>query len=106
MNENPKIFTPEDFSDTFVYRFERGDTLDKIADKFHTTPCNIIALNSLEEPPKEGEYLLIEKIDGREYRVRPTDDLYSLCNRNDEFFSRVKTKNRTDTIYVGMKIII
>ena len=28
MNENPKIFTPEDFSDTFVYRFERGDTLE------------------------------------------------------------------------------
>ena len=45
MNENPKIFTSVDFSDTFVYRFERDDTLDKIADKFHTTPCNIIALN-------------------------------------------------------------
>ena len=106
MNEKTKIFNADDFSDCFVYRFERGDTIKSVADKFHSTPCNIISLNSLETPPKEGEYILVEKISGREYIVKPTDDLPTLCGGDEKLLSLVKTKNRTDFIFVGMKIIL
>ena len=101
-----KLFDLSDFQKRFIYRVEKDDDLNSIADRFHTTPISIISLNSLAENICEGELLMIEKIDGNEYIVKPGDDFDKLSGFDSEKRREIITKNKTDVLFVGQKIYI
>lgn len=106
MNEKPKILKLEELNGKFVYRVEKGDTLHSVANKFHTTPQLLIDINFLTEEPLEGEFLVVERLDGDAYTVRPGDDLFSICGGDEKTVEAVKLKNHTDFVFVGMKIVV
>lgn len=101
-----KLLNLSDFKKIFVYKFEEGDTLKSVAEKFRTTELRIIAMNALSEPPVSCDILLIERAEGREYIVKPLDTLYSICGGDEEKIFALKNKNKTDDIYVGQKLYI
>ena len=101
-----KLYYLNDFQSKFVYRVERGDDLNSLSDKFHTAPSRIIADNSLNEEISEGELLVIEKVDGEEYIVKPYDDLDKIAGYDEKKRREIVAKNKTDYIYVGQKIYI
>lgn len=90
----------------FIYRVEKGDTVYSIADKFHTTKELLISLNALTEDVKVGEFLLVEKVQGEEYIVKPTDSLEEIAHSSREKSFEIINKNKTDFIYAGQKIYI
>lgn len=90
----------------FVYKTERGDDLDSIAEKFGTTKKIIVADNLLSEEPRLGETLIVEKPEGRAYIVRPFDTIESLSGGDKKRELEILKNNKTDFIYVGQKIYI
>ena len=90
----------------FVYKTERGDDLDSIAEKFGTTKRIIVADNLLSEEPRLGETLIVEKPEGRAYIVKPFDTIESLSGGNKKRELEILKNNKTDFIYVGQKIYI
>ena len=90
----------------FVYRVEKGDTVFSVADKFHTTKELIIYLNALTEDLREGELILVEKVQGEEYIVCPTDSLQKIAQNDKRRSFEIANKNKTDFFYVGQKIYI
>lgn len=106
MNENLKIFNISDLSDRFIYKTESGDTILSIAERFHASPNALIDINGLSEEPKIGQSLIVEKVKGVFYTVKPTESIETICNYDKLKMNVLKIKNRTDFIYVGMKIIV
>ena len=98
--------TIADFKESFIYKVESGDSLSGIAEKFHTTENAIIKENCLTEEPTAGQYIVVTKISGRRYVVRPKDDLYSLAGGDRDKMLEITAKNRTDELYVGQIIYI
>lgn len=90
----------------FVYKTERGDDLDSIAEKFGTTKRIIVADNLLSEEPRLGETLIVEKPEGRAYIVKPFDTIESLSGGDKKRELEILKNNKTDFIYVGQKIYI
>ena len=90
----------------FLYMVVRGDDLRAVADKFHTTQQVLIEINHLDEEIKEGEYILIEAVEGEEYIVKPEDTLEKIARYDKELLRRLILKNKTDSVYVGQKIYI
>ena len=90
----------------FVYKTERGDDLNSIAEKFGTTKRIIVADNLLSEEPRLGETLIVEKPEGRSYIVRPFDTIESLSGGDKKRELEILKNNKTDFIYVGQKIYI
>ena len=90
----------------FVYKTERGDDLDSIAEKFGTTKRIIVADNLLSEEPRFGETLIVEKPEGRAYIVKPFDTIESLSGGDKKRELEILKNNKTDFIYVGQKIYI
>ena len=90
----------------FVYKTERGDNLDSIAEKFGTTKRIIVADNLLSEEPRLGETLIVEKPEGRAYIVKPFDTLESISGGDKKRELEMLKNNKTDFIYVGQKIYI
>lgn len=90
----------------FVYKTERGDDLDSIAEKFGTTKRIIVADNLLSEEPRLGETLIVEKPEGRAYIVKPFDTIESLSGGDKKRELEMLKNNKTDFIYVGQKIYI
>lgn len=106
MNKNVKIFDGSDISGVFVYRFSVKDTLRKVAEKFHTSVGVLVALNGLTEPPSAGEYILVEKTEGRPHTVTPTETLEKSTPVTENKLSEIKIKNRAEYFYVGQKIFL
>lgn len=90
----------------FVYKTERGDDLDSVAEKFGTTKRIIVADNFLSEEPCPGEMLIIEKPDGKAYIVKPFDTIESLSGGDKKREAEILKNNKTDFVYVGQKIYI
>lgn len=90
----------------FIYKVESGDSIFSIADKFHTTKELIIRLNALTEDVRVGEFIIIEKVQGEEYIVKPTDSLRQIAHYNNEKSFEIINKNKTNCLYVGQKIYI
>lgn len=90
----------------FVYVAEENDTVKSVAEKFHTAPSCLISINGLTEEIVKGEILKVEKTDGKEYVVKPKDTFESVSGYNDEKAREIKSKNKTDVLYVGQTIYI
>ena len=94
------------FRKQFVYNVEFGDTLNSLSDKFHTTVDLLVVINGLSREVEIGELILIEKIDGEEYFVKPMDTLEKIANYNKEKQREIALKNKIDEVYVGQKIYV
>lgn len=106
MNNNKSLSDLSSKKNTFLYFVEKGDDLKSVADKFHTTQRVLIALNNLESEIKEGEYIIIEKLAGREYVVKPWDTFEKIAHNDKEQARELALKNKTELLYVGQKIYI
>ena len=106
MNENLKLTDVSGYKKRFVYKIERGDDIYSLAKRFHTTVAAIIADNALTMPPEKGELIVIEKIDGREYIVKPTDDINTISGGDSGRAFEILRKNKTDVIYAGQRIFL
>lgn len=103
---NKKFDNIGQYKRIFVYKTERGDDLDSIAEKFGTTKRIIVADNLLSEEPRLGETLIVEKPEGRAYIVKPFDTIESLSGGDKKRELEMLKNNKTDFIYVGQKIYI
>ncbi len=106
MINNLKLQDLSCVKNTFIYMVEKGDTLKSIADKFHTTMQVLIVINGLESEVKAGEYIVVEKIDGELYYVKPGDTLEKIAKNDSEKIKNIKRRNKIDKIYPGQKIYI
>ena len=101
-----KLFNLSDFVTSFIYKTEDGDDLSSIAEKFHTTESLLITLNALKEQPRPGDVLLVERVEGEPYVVKPGDTLLSIAGGDKDKVYMIMNNNRVDTIFVGQKIYI
>ena len=106
MNEKLKLTDVSGYKKRFVYKIESGDDIYSLAKKFHTTVAAIIADNALTTPPEKGELIVIEKIDGREYIVKPTDDINTISGGDNGRAFEILRKNKTDVIYAGQTLYL
>ena len=90
----------------FVYKVESGETVFSLADKFHTTVEVIVKNNALTEDVKKGQFVIIERLDGEEYYVKPKDSVLKIANGNDEKKLQIIAKNKIEYLYVGQKLYI
>ena len=104
MIENNKLQDLSSVKSKFIYKVERGDNLKSIADKFHTSQHALIVLNNLEDELLEGEYILIEFIEGDEYIVMPEDTIESISQYDRDRMQKLLVKNKISSIHVGQKI--
>ena len=106
MNNNEILKNLANVKNMFLYFVEKGDDLKSIADRFNTTQSVLIAINNLDGEVKYGQYILIEKLDGEEYVVMPGDTFEQIAHNDIELAKKLKSKNKTDCLYVGQKIYI
>lgn len=106
MNENLKLTDVSGFKKRFVYKIESGDDLYSLAKRFHTTVAAIIADNALTAPPEKGELIVIERIDGKEYIVKPTDDIDTISRGDSGRAFEILRKNKTSVIYAGQTLYL
>ncbi|MBE5742752.1 MAG: LysM peptidoglycan-binding domain-containing protein [Clostridiales bacterium] len=101
-----KLNSVYDNKKTFIYIAQKEDTVQSLAERFHTTQEVIISLNGLTEDVSKGEYLVIERIDGVEYTVMPCDTVESIAEKFCVNAVDIMLKNKVDVIYVGQKIYV
>lgn len=101
-----KLKSPGDFQSEFIWRVEKEEDLDLIAEKLGTTKQVIVSDNMLKENPSAGELLVIEKPKGKPYIVQPYDTIESLSSGDKKRELEILTNNKTDVIYVGQKIYL
>jgi len=106
MNENLKLKNQSDYAKEFIYKVGRDENIYSIAQKFSTTVRFLIGLNGLTEEPTRGQSILVGKIQGSLYVVKPKDTLESICGGDKEKMMSVMNKNMTDELYVGQIIYI
>ncbi|MBR1867335.1 MAG: LysM peptidoglycan-binding domain-containing protein [Clostridia bacterium] len=101
-----KILNLGDLKARFLYRVEKGDSLESICERFHASKSYIVFLNCLTKEPLEGESLLIEKANGREYVVKPGDTLQKIAGGDEEALRRIMSENKIDEVYFGQTIYV
>lgn len=100
------LFKLSDGKNSFVYKVERGDNIKNIAEKNQTTPIVIIRTNNLQKEVEVGEFVVIEKLLGVEYIVKPRDTIENIAKRFGCSPISLMTNNMTDFIFVGQKIYV
>lgn len=100
------LFDLSFYQDKFIYRVQNGDTIKSIAEKFHTQETFLISLNALTEEVCVGDILLVEKIKGEPYIVKPLDTLEKIAGYDKDRIFEIINKNKTDVIFVGQKLFI
>ena len=106
MIDNNKLKDLSSAKTTFIHKVEKGETIFKLAKIFHTTVELIVKINGLTEDVKSGQFVIIEKIDGVEYFVKPKDTILKIANFSDEKRTEIVAKNKIEYVYVGQKIYI
>lgn len=106
MNKNVKIFDSSDINGVFVYKFSVKDTLRNVAEKFHTSVGALVALNGMTEPPSAGEYILVERTEGRPHTISPAETIENANAAFGNNLYKIKIKNRIEYFYVGQKIFL
>lgn len=91
---------------TFLYTARDGDSLAKIAAKFHTSESAIAARNDMRGEPFEGMKLIIEEQRAFGYTVRPFDTAESIADKFRVSCEKLKKLNNIDAVFVGQRILV
>ena len=107
--DNPQPTPPS--PKTVTYTVVRGDTLSKIAAKFHTTVAKLVALNNLKNPNYivVGQKLIISTDATVIYTVQRGDTLSAIAKKFNTTVAAIVAKNNIknpNLIYVGQKLMI
>ena len=89
----------------FVIRVEKGQTLQDIAREYNTTVQRLRSLNGIMEN-REGERLLVEKIEGTPYRVQPFETLDSIAEKFGVSRKQIEKINNVTEVFFGEIIYI
>ena len=106
MIDNNRLFDLSCAKNRFVYKVERNENISSIADKFHTTKEALIAINGISQEVSVGEFIIVQKIEGEKYIVKPTDNLLSIAHNDKNKVFEIMSKNKIDCVYTGQKIYI
>lgn len=106
MIDKVKLKSLGDVKTSFIHKVEKGETVFSLASRFHTTIEVIVKINGLIENVKQGQFVLIEQIDGKEYFVKPEDTIFKIANNDNEKSTQILAKNRVDFLYVGQKLYV
>lgn len=112
----PIVEKPEhNTEDRIIYKVRRGDTLSKLAKKYHTTVRHLVALNNIKNPNLiyTGQIIIISRNrindSTKSYRVKWGDTLSEIARRYKTTvnhlveLNHIKNKN---LIYAGERILI
>ena len=84
------------------YRVKRGQSLREIAEAFCVS-CRLLAKeNGLTEEAKAGQILRIPAERGNAFIVQAGQNRSLLCGSEENF----RKRNGTDTLYIGMRVIL
>ena len=84
------------------YKVKSGQTLREIAETFSVAEGRLVEENGLTEAPLVGMLLKIPSESGHAYIVQAGDTKELLCGSEENY----RRKNGTDTLYIGMRVII
>lgn len=89
-----------------IHRVERGETLKDIA-QIYKIPSGIIAgYNEITSGIHTGQRLVIPKIEGKVYRVKPGDTAESIAIKFNITAEELLAQNKAELIYPFMELII
>lgn len=90
----------------FFYRVQKGDSLAALSSRFNLPQTVIINDNGLSDEVKEGDVVLIRKLSGTVYRVKPFDTLESVAERFNVSAKTLSAANNVDYLFYGLNLII
>ena len=88
-----------------AYVFEKGDTLDGVAEKFNTTRQVIICDNNLTSPPFLGQAVFIRRSESV-ITVGAADDIDGICRKYGAQKDEIYRLNKVNFIYPFMRLIV
>lgn len=88
-----------------VHKVKKNETLLSIAKQYNSTVQKIQKLNLIEET-KEGERLLVPKLCGKQYSVRPFDTIQSIAKKYRINPKLILQYNDINNIFIGQVLII
>lgn len=92
--------------ENLFYRVKKDENLLSVSAKF-SVPAGIIAAdNNLKTEPAEGDILLIRRIDGKLYKIKPEDTLCSIAKDFNVSEETILNKNEIPYVFAGEIIII
>ena len=92
----------------FIYRVKKGDSLQKISNKFNVMESKIIKDNNLTDKNiEEGDVLYIEEENSFTYIVKPLDTLVKIANKYNISVDYIIKKNQleNDKIFIGQILV-
>lgn len=88
------------------YRTEKGDTIARICDRFGVSPFSVIKLNNLRHEPEEGDLMLIQKISGRKYKVKPFDSVKGISEKTHTPEEKILSQLNDGYLFVGLTLYL
>lgn len=90
-----------------VYRVGEFDTLESIARKYELSEKEILIYNNLKaENIKQGLYLVINKLEGKRYVVKPFDTLQKIADKFGISIEKIREHNKINEVFLGQIIYI
>lgn len=90
-----------------IYVVSEGENLLCIANKFGVSPMEILARNKVSESNIQcGTVLVIDKIDGERYVVKPFDTIESIAQKYNKSARDIAMFNNVKQVFLGEVIYI
>jgi LysM repeat protein len=99
---NNKLKNIFDGKKVFVYKVQKGESVSILAKRYHTTKEILISINGLSCEISDGEYIVVERVEGEEYTVEPLDSIESIAERFSTTSWEIMTKNK---IFIAAMIV-
>lgn len=90
-----------------IYVVKDGENLLSISAKFGVSPMEILTKNKISEHNIQlGTVLVIDKVDGQRYIVKPFDSLESISEKFNKSVEDIKNFNNIKQVFLGEVIYI
>ena len=84
------------------YQVKKGQTIERIAERFSLPPTLIVKENGLKQQVYAGQILRIPIVRGHLYAVKLGDDKTLVCGNEENY----RKKNGTELLYPYQKIFL
>lgn len=91
----------------YIYFVEENDTIESIAEKYKLKVKDILEFNKMTESDiQAGAVLVINKIEGVRYVVRPFDTLDKIAQKHGVSKETICKHNKLKDVFLGQVIYI